>query len=144
MNSNPRIANRVSVSTVRRGLYGMFAGGLLTGIATVASAAILAPTANASPAAPDRCSASGMATTSSAVSASMGSYLEAHPTANEALTDIATQSPTQAPESYRAYFTDNPQVATDLKVIQQPVTDLSAQCRTQVTADLLTDALDAV
>ena len=143
MNSNTRIANRVSVPTVRRGLYGMFAGGLLTGIATVASAAILAPTANAAPA-PDQCSASGMATTSSSVSASMSSYLEAHPTANNALTDIAKQSPTQAQEAYRAYFVNNPQVAKDLKVIQQPVSDLSTQCNTQVTPDLLTDALDAV
>ena len=141
MNSNTRISNRVSVPTVRRGLYGMFAGGLLTGIATVASAAILAPTANA---APDQCTASGMATTSSSVSASMSSYLEAHPQANDALTDIAKQSPTQAEEAYRAYFVSNPQVAKDLKVIQQPASDLSEQCNTQVTPDLLTDALDAV
>ena len=65
-------------TAVRRGLYGIGAGGLLTGIATVASAAILAPAADArhpptpTPA-PAQCNVSDIATTSSSVSASMGS-----------------------------------------------------------------------
>ena len=37
---------KMTATTVRRGLYGMFAGGLLGG---VASAAIVMPTANAAP-----------------------------------------------------------------------------------------------
>src|SRR4051812_390702 len=80
----------MSETTVRRGLYGMFAGGLLGGIA---SAAILMPNANA---APDQCSASGMATIQSSVSLSMSTYLQTHPDTNQALTDIAKQSPTMA------------------------------------------------
>jgi hemophore-related protein len=125
----------------------MFAAGLLSGIAGVASAAILAPNAHAAPApipgpgADEQCSASSMASANSAVSASMSSYLQAHPDADVALTDIATQAPIQAPESYRVYFANNPQVADDLKAIQQPVTELSAQCDTQVAPTVLTDAL---
>lgn len=126
---------RMSETTVRRGLYGMFAGGLLGGIA---SAAILMPSANA---APDQCSASGVATAQSSVQLSMSTYLQTHPQTNEALTDIAKQSPTEAQVSYRTYFADNPKVADELKGIQQPVTELSSQCGIQVSPNQLTDAL---
>jgi heme-binding protein len=139
------ISKSTTATTVRRGLYGMFAGGLLTGLATMGSAAILMPTAGAVPADPgpagaEPCSASAVATAQSTVSASLSSYLEQNPQANEALTEIAQQPPTQAQASYQTYFSDNPQVAEELKVIQQPVTDLSTQCN-QVSPSLLTDAL---
>ncbi|WP_029113304.1 heme-binding protein [Mycobacterium sp. URHB0044] len=126
---------RMSETTVRRGLYVMFAGGLLGGIA---SAAILMPSANA---APDQCSASGVATAQSSVQLSMSTYLQTHPQTNQALTDIAKQSPTEAQVSYRTYFADNPKVADELKGIQQPVTELSSQCGIQVSPNELTDAL---
>jgi hemophore-related protein len=126
---------KMSATTVRRGLYGMFAGGLLGGIA---SAAILMPSANA---APDQCSASGVATTQSSVQLSMSTYLQTHPQANQALTDISKQSPATAQASYDKYFTDNPQVAKDLKGLQQPVSDLNTQCGIQAPASQLTDAL---
>lgn len=66
-----------SATTVRRGLFGMFAGGLLA----FGSAAIIAPVANAQPApapapGPD-CSASSVAGTVSAATASEGAYLKA-------------------------------------------------------------------
>ncbi|HEV7420156.1 MAG TPA: heme-binding protein [Mycobacterium sp.] len=128
----------MSETTVRRGLYGMLAGGLLGGIA---SAAIVMPTSNA---APDQCSASGMATTVSSVSLSMSTYLQMHPQTDQALTDISRQSPTQAEVSYRTYFTNNPQVADELKAIQQPVTQLSAQCNTQVSPNQVVDALTSL
>jgi hemophore-related protein len=126
---------KMSETTVRRGLYGMFAGGLLGG---VASAAILMPSANA---APDQCSASGLATTQSSVQLSMSTYLQTHPQTNQALTDIAKKSPTEAQASYEMYFADNPQVARDLKGLEQPVSDLTTQCGIQSSSDQLTDAL---
>lgn len=132
MNSNK------TTMTARRGLYGVLAGGLLGGIA---SAAIVMPSANA---APDQCSASGMATTVSSVSLSMSTYLQTHPETNQALTDISKQSPTQAEVSYRTYFTANPKVADDLKAIQQPVTELSSQCDTQVGPNQVVDALKSL
>ncbi|MCW2557508.1 MAG: hypothetical protein JWP55_1472 [Mycobacterium sp.] len=124
-----------TAKTVRRGLYGMIAGGLLGGVAT---ATIALPNANA---APDECTASGVATTQSSVQLSMSTYLQTHPQTNQAMTDIAKQSPTEAQVSYRTYFANNPKVADDLKGIQQPVTDLSSQCGIQVTSNQLTDAL---
>ncbi len=129
---------KASVPTVRRGLYGMLAGGLLGGIAT---ATIALPSANA---APDQCTASGLATTQSSVSLSMSTYLQTHPQTNEALTDIAKQAPTEAQVSYRTYFADNPKVADELQAIQQPVSDLSTQCGIQVSSNQLTDVLKTV
>jgi hemophore-related protein len=124
-----------TAKTVRRGLYGMIAGGLLGGVAT---ATIALPNANA---APDECSASGVATAQSSVQLSMSTYLQTHPQTNQVMTDIAKQSPTEAQVSYRTYFANNPKVADDLKGIQQPVTDLSSQCGIQVSPNQLTDAL---
>lgn len=124
--------------TVRRGLYGMLVGGLLGGVAT---AAIVLPSANA---APEQCTASGMATTQSSVSLSMSTYLQTHPQTNQALTDIAKQAPTEAQASYQMYFADNPKVAQELKGLQQPVTELNSQCGIQSTSSQLTDALKTV
>jgi heme-binding protein len=124
-----------TAKTVRRGLYGMIAGGLLGGIAT---ATIALPNANA---APDQCTASGVATTQSSVQLSMSTYLQTHPQTNQAMTDIAKQSPSEAQVSYRTYFANNPKVADDLKGIQQPVTELSSQCGIEASSNQLTEAL---
>jgi hemophore-related protein len=129
---------KMTATIVRRGTYGLLAGGLLGG---VASAAIVMPTANAQP---DTCSASSLANTVSSVSASTSSYLAAHPEVDQALTDIAKQAPAQAEEAYRAYFANNPQVETELKTIQQPVVDLSTQCGLQVTPTPVVEALQAL
>jgi hemophore-related protein len=126
---------KIAETTVRRGLYGMFAGGLLGGIA---SAAILMPTAGA---APDVCSASGVATTQSSVQLSMSTYLQTHPQADQALTDISKQTPTEAQVSYETYFADNPKVADELQGLQQPVSDLTTKCGIQSPSSQLTDAL---
>jgi hemophore-related protein len=129
---------KLSAKTVRRGLYGMFAGGLLA----FGSAAIITPVANAQPATDTgTCSASGIATTSSTVSASTSTYLASHPETNDALTRIVTQSQAEPTEALRAYFAQNPQVETDLRAINQPVLDLSNQCGIEVTPTPITEAL---
>jgi hemophore-related protein len=125
---------KMSATTVRRGLYGMFAGGLLA----FGSAAIVMPVANA---APDVCSQSGIATTASTVSASTATYLAAHPQTNQELTDIAKQPVEQAQKAYQAYFEKNPQVENELKAINQPITDLSQQCGIAVTPTPISEAL---
>lgn len=126
---------KMSATTVRRGLYGMLAGGLLSGFAT---AAIALPTASA---APDECTASSVATAQSSVQLSMSTYLQTHPEANEALTGIAKQTPAEAEVAYDAYFAENPDVAVELRNLQQPVTELSETCGIQADTDQLTDAL---
>jgi hemophore-related protein len=134
---------KMSETTVRRGLYGMFAGGLLA----FGSAAVIAPIANAQPAPgaeTDNCSVSAIASASSTVSASTSTYLASNPQANDALTDIATKaqtSPEQATEAYRTYFAQNPQVQTELTNIHQPVMTLSSQCGVEVAPTPISEAL---
>ncbi|PQE00948.1 hemophore-related protein [Mycobacterium sp. EPG1] len=117
-----------SVTTVRRGLFGMFAGGLLA----FGSAAIVAPVASAQPAptpgpAAD-CSAAGVAGTVSTAAASEGAYLTANPQTNEALSAISAQPQEQAQAAYQAFFQQNPQVEQELKNIFQPVSALKTEC----------------
>jgi hemophore-related protein len=134
---------KMSATTVRRGLYGMMAGGLLGG---VASAAILMPVANAAPdtPAPDMCTFSGVTNTSSTVSAQTSTYLASHPEANLALTEIAKQPMDQAQVQYRAYFANNPQVESELKVINQPAADLVSQCGIAIRPTPISEALQGV
>ncbi|MDA4106476.1 heme-binding protein [Mycolicibacterium holsaticum] len=131
----------LSATTVRRGLYGMFAGGLLA----FGSAAIVTPVANAQPAPTptqdSSCSVSAIATTSSTVAASTSTYLASNPEANEALTKIATQPQEQATEGFRTYFAQNPQVESELKTINQPVTEISNECGVEVTPTPISAAL---
>ena len=129
---------KMTATTVRRGLYGMFAAGMFGGIA---SAAIVMPTASA---APDTCTFSGVSSTSSTVSASTSSYLAAHPDTNQALTDIAKQPVDEAQVAYRAYFANHPQVESELKAINQPAADLVSQCGIVVRPTPISEALQGV
>jgi len=127
----------MSAATVRRGLFGIFAGGVLA----FGSAAIVMPVANA---APDACSQSGIATTASSVSATTAAYLAAHPQTNQELTDIAKQPVEQAEQAYQAYFDRNPQVENELQAINQPATDLSTQCGITVTPTPISEILQTL
>ena len=135
---------KMSETTVRRGLYGMFAGGLLA----FGSAAIVMPVVNAQPAPgptpgteSQNCSISTIADTSRTVSESTSTYLAANPAANTALTDIVTKSPTEVTQEFRAYFAANPQVETELMTINQPAIDLASQCGVEVAPTPITAAL---
>jgi heme-binding protein len=135
---------KMSATTVRRGLSGMFAGGLLGG---VASAAMILPAANAepvTPVTPEMCTFSSAANTSSTVSAQMSTYLAAHPETNQDLTEIAKQPMDEAQVAYRAYFADNPQIESELKAINQPAADLVSQCGIVVRPTPVSEALQGV
>ena len=129
----------MSATTVRRGLYGMFAGGLLA----FGSAAIVMPVAGAEPNNTE-CTQSGIATTSSTVSASTATYLAAHPQTNQELTDISKQPVEQAQKAYQVFFEKNPQVENELQAINQPITDLSKQCGIEVTPTPISQALQTL
>jgi hemophore-related protein len=129
----------MTATTVRRGLYGMFAGGLLA----FGSAAIVMPVAGAEPNNTE-CTQSGIATTSSTVSASTATYLAAHPQTNQELTDISKQPVEQAQTAYDVYFEKNPQVENELQAINQPITDLSKQCGIEVTPTAISAALQTL
>lgn len=127
-----------SVTTVRRGLFGMFAGGLLA----FGTAAIVAPVAGAQPA--PECSASNVAGTVSTVAASEGAYLAANPQTNEALTAISVQPQPEAQTAYAAYFEQNPQVEKQLKAIHQPASALETLCGLKVEPTPIAQAVSTL
>ena len=130
----------MTATTVRRGLYGMFAGGLLA----FGSAAIVMPVAGAEPNTPTNCTQSGIATTASTVSAGTATYLTAHPQTNQELTDIAKEPTEQAAKAYQAYFDKNPRIENELQAINQPATDLLSQCGITVTPTPISEILQTL
>lgn len=90
-------------------------------LAGFASLTIAVPTAAAAP-----CSASGLASTAGGVLAQAGAYLDAHPGANDALTNAGSSG--DAEGAVRAYFTAHPSEFFDLKNIARPLTTLRGQC----------------
>jgi heme-binding protein len=102
---------------------------------------IVGPTAGA---APDPCSASGVAATASGVLNAASGYLDAHPDANNVLTAAVSQPPADAQSSVRGYFIGHPGEALDLKNIAQPLLNLKGQCNTSVTPDQLAALFDAL
>jgi len=99
------------------------------------------PTAGA---APDPCTASGLAATASGVLNGASGYLDAHPDANNVLTTAVNQSPADAKSSVRGYFLGHPGEALDLKNIAQPLLDLRGQCNTSVSPGQLAALFDAL
>jgi heme-binding protein len=101
----------------------------------------IAPTAVA---APDPCSASGVAATASGVLNAASGYLDGHPDANNVLTAAVNQSPADAKSSVRGYFLSHPGEALELKGIAQPLLDLRSRCNTSVSPDQLAALFDAL
>jgi heme-binding protein len=119
--------------SLRRTIFGVIAG--------CALCLIVAPTAGA---APDQCSASGVAATASGVLNSASGYLDGHPDANNVLTTAVNQSPADAKSSVRGYFLSHPGEALELKGIAQPLLDLRGRCNTSVSPDQLAALFDAL
>lgn len=116
----------IAATTVRRGLYGVFAGGILmAGVALVPAAQ----------SAPDPCSASNQAQILSNVSQNISNYLANHPDVNTALTNISKEPAPAANNDFQGYFDNqNPGAANDLRNIQQPLAANQQQCGRQVNA----------
>jgi heme-binding protein len=117
---------RILGTVSHRRVAGAFAACALT---AAAAATIAAPTASAA----DQCSASGLATTASGVLSSAGTYLAAHPDANDVLTAAGSQPRDEAKSNVEAYFLGHPGEFLDLKGIAQPLTDLRNECGVAVT-----------
>ncbi|OBC14576.1 hemophore [Mycobacterium sp. 852013-50091_SCH5140682] len=113
---------------LRRGLAGAFAVSAAGG---VAATLFLGPTATAGT---DPCAASEVAKTVGGVATNMGSYLDAHPQTNQALTTISQQQAgPQTLGAVKAYFDANPQVAKDMQQLQSPLVSLGTRCRLPVS-----------
>lgn len=116
--------------TVRRGIAGICASGLLGG---VTAAMIGAPTAGAAP----DCSASGLANTVSSATGAARAYLDTHPGANQAVSAAFTQPRPQAAATLRGYFTANPHEYIELRGILAPIGDAQRACNmTALSPDL--------
>jgi heme-binding protein len=126
----------MSMSTVmvRRTVLGALAS------CAVGAAVMGAPPAGAAPA---PCTASAFANTASSVLGAAGQYLDAHPDANQALTDAGSQG-AQGEASLRSYFTGHPQQFLDLKGIARPLTDQKSQCNSTVSPAQLSALLNAL
>ena len=120
---------------VRRGVLAIIAAAVLIG---VSMALVMLPSAKA---APEPCSAANLTTTISTVNQKLTDYLVAHPDTDQALTDVAKQSPFAAQSAFSSYFDAHPAEAADLHNLQQPLVDLSNQCGFQVTAGQVLGAL---
>ncbi|HEY1843224.1 MAG TPA: heme-binding protein [Mycobacterium sp.] len=116
-----------------RTIFGVIPGCLLC--------VVIAPSAGA---APDPCSASGVAATASGVLNSASGYLDGHPDANNVLTAAVNQAPADAKSSVRGYFLGHPGEALELKNIAQPLLDLRGRCNTSVSPDQLAALFDAL
>lgn len=131
----------VITASLRRGLFTAFAGSAIGGAALLGMSGVSAPAADA---APDPCAASQIAKTVGSVATSMGTYLDAHPAANQSLTAIAAQP--AGPQSLVAtknYFDTNPETAADIQQLQAPLVKLSTQCKLPVTLPQLMGLMQA-
>jgi heme-binding protein len=115
-----------SATVRRRVVADVIIASALSGV--VATTTIALPTASAAP-----CTASGLAGTASGVMASAGTYLAAHPGADDVLTKAGSQPTGEAKASVQSYFLAHPNEFLDLKGIAQPLTDLRNQCGVSVS-----------
>ena len=112
----------------RRWMLGVFA--VVVG-ATAASGAVEAPTATAGQ---DPCAASQVARTVGMVATSTGTYLDAHPETDQALTAISQQPAGPATlAALKSYFDTPPQEGTVLQQLQAPLVSLSSRCKLPLT-----------
>lgn len=115
----------MSATVMRRRVLDALATCALSG---VAAATIAVPTASAAP-----CTASGLSSTASGVLASAGTYLAAHPDADDVLTKAGSQPTDEAKATVQSYFLAHPNEFLDLKGIAQPLTDLRGECGVAVS-----------
>ena len=103
------------------------------------AAVVSAPMANAAD-----CTASGLASVAGPVLGEVGTYLGAHPGANNVLTAAATQPPDVARSNVRGYFTSNPGEFLDLRRIAGPLQDLRNQCGIAITPGQFATLFEAI
>jgi hemophore len=121
---------RLPATAWRNGLFGLLA------VASTGAAGLIAVTVpgGSATAATDPCAASEVAKTLGAVATSVGTYLDAHPQTNQAMTTIALQQPgPQSLAAMKTYLDSSPQTGKDMQRLQQPLVALSARCNLPLT-----------
>ncbi|KDF00126.1 hypothetical protein Y900_014550 [Mycolicibacterium aromaticivorans JS19b1 = JCM 16368] len=127
---------------LRRGVCAVLAATAAGGAALLALSTSVS--VSVATAAPDPCAASQLAKTVGTVATNTGTYLDAHPQTNQALTTISQQQAgPQTVVALKSYFDANPQAAKDLQAIQQPLTSMSTQCKLPVSLPQLLGLLQS-
>lgn len=130
---------------LRRGSLNRLAiGAAAVGILGAVAAAAVTTSTPGADAAPDPCTAAGLASTASGVLSQAGGFLSNHPETNEVLTSAATMPPDQAKSSVQGYFVGHLDQLTTLQGIAQPLTDLKSQCGIAVSPTQLATLLETV
>ncbi|GFG70964.1 heme-binding protein [Mycolicibacter senuensis] len=119
-------------------------GAAAVGILGAVAASTVTASSPAAEAAPDPCTAAGLATTASGVLSQAGGFLGEHPEANNVLTSAATMPADQAKSSVQGYFVGHLDQLTTLQGIAQPLTDLKNQCGIAVSPTQLAMLLETV
>src|SRR5580693_3597098 len=91
----------IAIRNGRRGVLGILAAAVLAGGAI---AIVMLPSAKGDP---EPCTAANLSATISKVNQDISQYLQAHPDTNQALTDVAKQSPYAAQSAFTDYFKGN-------------------------------------
>ncbi|HLR98440.1 heme-binding protein [Mycolicibacillus parakoreensis] len=112
---------------------GVAAIGLAGGIAAAAPAAAAPP-----------CTAGALSSTASGVLNQVAGFFDDHPEANDVVTEAAKQSPADARDSVRGYFTGHPGELLELQGIARPLTDMRNECGVELTPGHLATLIETI
>jgi heme-binding protein len=127
---------QMSGITMRRGIAGVLAAGVLGG---VAATTVALPTASADA----DCTVSGLSTAIGTVGAQTSQWFARHPDANQAVTNAGGQGG-GAEGAIRNYFIAHPSEWAELQGIAQPLRSLREQCGSDVAPADIARLYDAM
>jgi hemophore-related protein len=128
---------QISGIDMRRGAFAALAASAIGGLA---AATIAIPTASAEPG----CTAAGLSNALGTVSTATGQYLDAHPGADDAITNAGALAPGDSENAIRAYFVAHPQEWAELQSIARPLANLRQQCDVDVAPAQIARLFDAM
>ncbi|MGH3674462.1 MAG: heme-binding protein [Mycobacterium sp.] len=122
MSPSTRAARRALMAAIGTGA---FAGAMLFGAATIATAQ--------PPPVPPPCTAAELARVMSGVTFETSNYLTTHPDVNDFFTSLKGQPRDQIRDQVQTYLDANPQVREELQRIRQPSADFRQRCGAPAT-----------
>lgn len=75
------------------------------------------------------CTAADLAGVATGVAAATSAYLFTHPPVNDFFTSLEDLTPEEKETAVRTYMDANPQTASELRGMRQPLVDFRARCR---------------
>ncbi|MDT5093463.1 MAG: heme-binding protein [Mycobacterium sp.] len=126
------------------GASGLTKIALALGVGAVAATAVATGTSAVAGAAPPPCTAAELSSVVSGVTAQAAQFLEAHPDANDVLTQAGSQPPQTAKATVRGYFVGHPDQFLQLQGIAQPLIGMRSRCNASVSIGQVANLLDAL